>query len=169
MRLMLKIIFLSCSFFILSCEMPEGASTTSSRRETRHLYLDYIEVTVTVRNNLNSLPINDANVIVTYNDTTHHVLQSNNNPAIASARTNHNGVAVVRVNTWSTSHQINSNLAHHITSNKTVNIRVEQSDFVTVNTSRTYPTTHVRTDDGVDIIWLIYTAEGTATVYMSPR
>lgn len=157
-------------FLLASCEglypTPEREST---RREDRYLRLEYIELTVTVLNNLNSQPISDANVTVTYYDETHQVLQSNNNPASASTRTNQHGVAVVRVYAWSTVHQINSNLAHHITSDKTVTIVVDQSDFNTISTSRTYSTEHIRTDETLDRRYLVYAVNGSATVYMSPK
>ena len=170
MRLMLKIIFLSCSFFILSCEMPEGASTTSSRRENRFLELDYIRVTVTVLSNLNSMPINDAKVTVTYNDSTGNVVWDHDNPVSSSSRTGQNGTAVVTVNVPSRFHQINTPPSQHIISDKTVQITVEQSDFHTVSTTRTYETEYVRTINTFDDrIYLLYAAEGTATVYMSPR
>lgn len=163
-------IFMISSFGIIGCDLYTPTTRDDLRVEDRFVQLDYIKVTVTVLSNLNSLPIDDAKVTVTYNDDTGNVVWDHDNPVSSWSRTGQNGVAVVTVSVPSRSHQINTPPSQHIISDKTVQITVEQSDFHTVSTTRTYETKYVRTIETFnDRRYLMYAAEGTATVYMSPK
>ena len=180
----LTIMFLLISV-LASCQKILGTdyndpSAPPSDRTWTYASFDYIEIDLTVRSTQTDNPIPGVEVKAWYEDSTGHIIHwsrsfdGRESTIGATGTTNSNGRVTLRMTNarlQNTTYRTGGQRHQQIKADKTIRIRLEQSGYKTVNTSRTRPVNKVTTDpypDGSGNKIRHYSVETSINLSMSP-